>query len=559
MSKPLQTQLRRHSTSLLMILVFSTFTNLLMLTSPLFMLQVYDRVLNSRSEPTLVVLFVLITFLFAAYGVLDFIRGWLAANIGVAIQKVLDPDVFRAAVATPRGDALNDIQTVKRFFSTPLVLAGFDLLWTPLFWGLLYLFHPWLGGLALLGGMILFGVALINQTVSQRSAKSAAAATVQSAGMAEQFKNTKDTISALGMQDAVQRRWLDSRSKAMIAEHVFSNRTGGFGSLTRTIRFYLQSAMLALGAYLVLHNDLSAGAMVASSIMLGRMLSPVEQLISGWGQVVRVCHSWSALNALMATHPAPPPQTPLPRPAPQLDVNAASVALSREHWILRHVDFSLAPGQALGVIGESGAGKSALARVLSGTLDCTQGEVRLGGATLGQYGDQGLGRLIGYLPQTVTLYDGTIAENIARLDKTADPQDIIRAAQTAGAHEMILSLPSGYDTALSGPSPQLSGGQIQRIGLARAVFGNPVLLILDEPTAHLDAKGSAALNTAVHDLKANGCAIVIMTHRPAAIVECDQVLYLDKGHVRAFGPREETLRQVIQNPTPSTTPLQAVK
>ena len=559
MSNPLQKQLRKHAATLVMILVFSTFTNLLMLASPLFMLQVYDRVLNSRSEPTLIVLFLLITVLFASYGILDFIRGRLAANIGVAIQNVLDPDVFRAALASAHSHELNDIQTVKRFFSSPLALAGFDLLWSPLFWGLLYLFHPWLGGLALIGGMLLVGIAALNQTMGHRASDIAARAAAQNTEQAEQFKTTRETISALGMMDAVKARWLAARSQAVAAEHIFSNRTGGFGSLTRTIRFYLQSAMLALGAYLVLHGDLSPGAMVASSIMLGRMLSPIEQLISGWGQLVRFRQVWKSVNAVLGTLPAENTKTPLPRPAPRLDVSSVSVASPNAPWILRQIEFSLAPGQALGVVGESGAGKSALARVLAGTLDCTHGEIRLGHAALGQYEQQALGKLIGYLPQTVALYDGTIAENIARLDPDAKPQDIIRAAQTAGAHEMVLALPGGYDTQLQGRAPQLSGGQIQRLGLARAVYGDPVLLILDEPTAHLDAKGSAALNKAVQSLKENGRAIVIMTHRPAAIVECDQVLYLEKGQVRAVGPREEILRQITQKPGPASAPLQAVK
>jgi len=349
------------------------------------------------------------------------------------------------------------------------------------------------------------------------------------------------------MQDTPLARWPRQRQSALGAQIRSSALTGAFSIFSKTFRFFLPSAILALGAYLVLQNQVTAGAMVASSIMLGRALAPVEQTIAQWPLILRARYGWRALAAFLASVPKPAPRTVLPRPGADLRVDKIAV-LPPGGGVptLRAVSFALSPGQALGIIGPSASGKSTLARVLTGIWVPAAGTIRLDGATLDQYGPD-LGQHVGYLPQDVTLFGATIAENIARLAANPDDAAVIRAAKMAGAHEMILALPDGYDTVISGNAGRLSGGQKQRIGLARAMFGNPVLLILDEPNANLDAPGSAALNLAIREFKAGGGAVIIMAHRPAGIAECEWLMVLQDGIVRAFGPRDEVLRAQVQN------------
>jgi ATP-binding cassette subfamily C protein len=325
---------------------------------------------------------------------------------------------------------------------------------------------------------------------------------------------------------------------------------GGFGALTRTLRLVLQSAMLGLGAFLVLRGELTAGAMVAGSILMGRALSPIEMAVGQWAVIQRAADGWQRLDQLLSRVPAPHPRTALPRPRAVLEVEGLTIAAPGDRTpLLRQVSFRLEPGQALGVIGPTGAGKSTLARALTGVWQPLAGRIRLDGAALDQYDPEVLGRLIGYLPQRITLFDGTIAENIARLDATPDSDRIIAAARKADAHDMIVRLPQGYDTPVAATGSRLSGGQMQRIALARALYGDPVLLVLDEPNANLDNGGSAALNAAIRAAKADGKAVLIMAHRPAAIQECDLLLVIEDGTRRAFGPRDQVLRDEVKNHT----------
>ena len=532
---------------------FSMIVNALMLTGPIYMLQIYDRVLGSRSEETLVALSILVAFLFLMMGIIDWVRARVAARVGAKLQDGLDDRVFRAALTRARIDGepqtgLKDLEAVQRLMGSPAFLALFDIPWTPFFIAAIFIFHPLLGWLAVAGGALLIVITVINQAVTKKPLREANAAGAGADNLASEMQNEAELIRSLGMANAALERWRNYRADALSQAVTTADRTGGFTTLTKTLRLFLQSAMLGVGAYLVLQNELTAGAMIAGSILLGRALAPIELAIGQWAVIDRARQGWAALQELLNTTPAEPPRMELPRPAAKLDVNQLSIVPPGEAQpTLRMISFKVEPGEAVGIIGPSGAGKSTLARALIGVWLPSGGQVRLDGATLDQYDSDRLGRLIGYLPQRVTLFGGTIAENIARLDPNADPSRIVEAARRAAAHEIIMNQPQGYDTKVANIGSRLSGGQIQRIGLARALYGNPVLLVLDEPNANLDAEGSAALNRAVRGLKSDGKSAIIMAHRPAAIEECEKLLVLDSGMARAFGPTQEVLKKTVSN------------
>jgi PrtD family type I secretion system ABC transporter len=536
--------------------LFSVFVNLLMLTGPLFMLQVYDRVLGSRSEETLLALFILMAFLFTMMGLLDYSRGRVLARIGAGFQSRLDRRVFsavlRKAAASARPDTvtnnLRDLEAVQRLLAMPVFTAFFDIPWTPVFLAAILIFHPWLGILALVGGAILITVTALNQWLTRTPLDQANAATLRAEHMAQQLRDEAEMVRSLGMQDAAFDRWHLAREKALGDGILASDRTGGFAVLSKTFRLFLQSAMLGLGAYLVLQGELTAGAMIASSILLGRALAPVDLAIGQWQAITRARSGWTGLARLLSEIPPEAPRIQLPRPRAHLKAESVTVIPpGQSQATLRMVNFELLPGQAMGVIGPSGAGKSTLARAITGVWRPAGGKIRLDGATLDQYDPAVLGCHIGYLPQRVQLFDGTIAENIARLALAPDDEAVVSVARKAAAHEMILRLPDGYNTLVSGGGGMLSGGQIQRIGLARALYGNPVLLVLDEPNSNLDNEGTQALNAAVKAIKAEGGAVLIMAHRPAGIQECEVLMVLDQGMVRALGPRDKVLAETVRN------------
>lgn len=548
--------LRRWTGAIFSIGLFSVFVNLLMLTGPLFMLQIYDRVLGSRSEETLVALVILVAMLYAIMGALDFARGRIAARVGAGFQASLDDRVFdvlmRRAISPEERNrpatGLNDVESIQRLLSSPALFAFFDLPWTPLFLAAIFIFHPMLGVLAVSGGAVLILITVANQLMTRRHVAKAGATAAGASAIAESLRKEAELVRGLGMHDQALNRWSGKRTEALEANIAASDRTGGFTILSKTLRMFLQSAMLALGAYLVLQNEMTAGAMIAGSILLGRALAPIEQAIAQWSLVQRARQGRQSLAFLLGATPVVPAKTELPRPRAYLDLSQVTVVPPGDNMAtLRVVSFRVEPGQALAVIGESASGKSTLARVLAGIWAPVSGKVRLDGATLDQYGSTALGRYIGYLPQDVALFDGTIAENIARLQSDPDAEKVIAAAKKADAHEMILQLSDGYDTKVSSGGGRLSGGQKQRIGLARAMYDNPVILVLDEPNSNLDAHGGFALDAAIRTIKAEGGAVIIMAHRPSGISECDIVLVLDKGLVKAFGPRDEVLQQQVQN------------
>ncbi|MDG3041324.1 type I secretion system permease/ATPase [Roseicyclus marinus] len=544
---------RRNAWLLWSIAVFSMAVNALMLTGPIYMLQVYDRVLGSGSRETLLALTVLVAFLFLMMGILDNVRGRVAARYGARLQENLDGRVFRAAMTQAhrsgqRQTGLQDLGLVQRLTGSPVFLALFDMPWTPLFLGTIFLFHPWLGWLATGGAGVLVAVTLANRAISHDPVSRTLAASRAADQTATEMQAEAELIRALGMGDTAFGRWRRQRALALSEGMRASDVMGGFATATRTFRLFLQSAILGLGAYLVLQAEMTAGAMIAASILMGRALAPVELAVGQWGAIAEAAGAWARLRLLLQENPVPPQRMALPRPRARLEVGQLSVVPpGGQAATLRGVGFRIEPGQAIGVIGPSGSGKSTLARAVTGVWRPAAGQIRLDGATLDQYDPDMLGRVIGYLPQSVTLFDGTIAENIARLDPAPDTEKVVAAARAAAAHDMILDLPDGYETRVSGLGARLSGGQVQRIGLARALYGDPVLLVLDEPNSALDNDGSQALNAAIKAMKADGRSVLIMAHRPAAIRECDKLLVLSGGVPTIFGPTQEVLAKTVAN------------
>ncbi|PTQ74832.1 type I secretion system permease/ATPase [Celeribacter persicus] len=536
--------------------LFSICINLLMLTGPLFMLQVYDRVLGSGSEATLLALFSIVGFLYLMMGLLDGTRARILSRIGARFQSRLEDRVFHAslghAALTPReagkGRAMEQLSAIRRFFGSPVFAALYDLPFTPFFLLGISLFHPYLGILAVGGGTVLVIVALVHRSLAKPAQDAVMRAESEASQTASRMGASAEALTALGMREAAYRRWLRMRSVALEKTVTSEDTTHGFTAASRTLRLFLQSAMLAMGAWLVLERQVTPGAMIASSILLGRALQPVDLLIGQWNVVQQAQRGWSDLAGLLGKTPKPEARTELPRPHAQLSVHQISVVPpGQQQASLRMVSFDLAPGEALGVIGPSGAGKSTLARALTGVWQPASGSIRLDGAKLSHYNPEVLGSYIGYLPQQVQLFDGTIAENIAKLSLTPNAEAVVSAAKKADAHDLILSLPDGYDTPVASAGGLLSGGQLQRIGLARAFYGNPVIVILDEPNSNLDNTGSLALNTAIRRHKEEGGAVLIMAHRPSAIQECEKLMVLDGGMRRAFGPRDQVLSEMVKN------------
>ena len=522
--------------------LFSIFVNLLMLTGPLFMLQIYDRVLTLRSEATLVALIGIVAFLFLAMGLLDHARARVLARAGARFQARMDARVV-GAILTRAGRSpqarsapatgLHDLEAMQRFASGPGPFAFFDAPWTPAFLFVLFAFHWLLGVLAVVSGVLLVALALVNSARTSRLQAAAGEAAARAGHFVEQLRAGGETVRGLGMRAPATARAGVLRGAALEHTMAASDRGGGYSVTSRTLRLFLQSMMLGLGAWLAIRGEVTAGIMIAASILLGRALAPIDQAVAQWPVLQRALRGRRSLASLLRETPEEAKRTPLPAPEARLEAEGLVVAAPGATVpAVRGVTFRLEPGHAIGIAGPSASGKSTLARALAGVWPPAAGAVRLGGAALDQYGEAALARHLGWLPQEVVLFEGTVAENIARLDPEPGPEAVVAAAMRAGAHEMILALPGGYDFEVAAGGAALSGGQRQRIALARAFFGGPAVVVLDEPDAHLDAAGAEALNRAVAELKARGGAAVIAAHRPAAFAECDVVLLMENGQAR---------------------------
>ncbi|MGF1502778.1 MAG: type I secretion system permease/ATPase [Paracoccaceae bacterium] len=538
------------------VMIFSIFVNMLMLTGPLFMLQTYDRVLTSRSVETLVALVILITGLFAVMGMLEFARGRVLARAGAQFQSLLDNRVFTAIMrrsvspgerARPN-TAARDLDSIRTLLGSPAPFALFDIPWTPLFLAIIFLFHPLMGWVAVAGGALLIIMTFLNQMRSREPNAEAQVASYEAENLGEALRQNAEVVQGLGMKDAGYARWQRLREQSTDKMLLASDRTSSYSSSSKALRFYLQSIMLAVGAWLVLQQQISPGMMIAASILMGRALAPIEQAIGQWSSAQRAIRGWKSLGELLARTPMEKQKTELPRPRGYLEAQKVSVlAPGEEVPAIRGISFAIQPGQALGVIGPSGSGKSTLAKVLTGIWRPAAGKVRLDGAALDQWPTDELGKHIGYLSQDIGLFAGSVAENIARLDAMPDDAKIVEAAQRAGAHDLLLSLPDGYNTEIGYGGGRLSGGQRQRVALARALYSDPPVIVLDEPNANLDAQGEQALVDAIRDAKSRGKTVIVMAHRPSAIAACDLLLMLDKGLQVDFGPRDEVLKKRTRN------------
>lgn len=530
--------------------LFSLVINLLLLAPPLYMLQVFDRVLTSRSNETLVFLTIGAALALAMMAGLDMVRAQLLAAGGGALDRALGARVLERLLAqaarkgaSEQAYALRDAHCVRAFFGGAGILALFDLPWLPVFLLVIFLFHPLMGAFALGGALVMLMLAFVNERLTRGALERAQAEARRAAAFIDTSTRNSEVVSALGMLEAVTRRWAVLNDAASERQMQAARSGARISGLTKFARQLIQTGMLALGAYIVVDQQVSAGVMIAATILLSRALAPVEQLVAGWRSLVEARAAWHRLSELLGNEPDKGSSTSLP--APQGTVRAENVVFGfrgAERPILRGVSFGIAPGESLGVIGPSASGKSTLVRLVVGVWRPASGHMRLDGADVAAWPRAELGRHIGYLPQDVELFPGTVAQNIARLGH-GDDAEVIRAAQRGHVHDMILRLPKGYDTELGAG---LSPGQRQRIGLARALYGNPRLVVLDEPNANLDAEGEQALLRALAALKAEGVTAVIVAHRPSLLSGVDKLLVLRDGAVEAFGPREEVMPRMVR-------------
>lgn len=546
---PLKQAMRAARPSLVITGMFSLFINLLMLAGPLYMLQVYDRVLPSSSIDTLVALSVLLLGLFVVTGCLEFVRSRILSRIGGQIETRVAPGVFDAAVrkrvAEPHDDgdeSLNELGALRDFLSGSALPAFFDLPWVPVYLAILTILHPVLGLLGLAGALFLFALAWLNNGTTRTPMARYVAAISPGRAIAQASQKNAEVLQAMGMTDHVRRAWLDIHGKADQHKSRATEWSGLFSVTSKTSRLMLQSAALGVGAALVITDDFSAGAMIAGTIILGRGLAPVDQSIAHWRSYVSAKGSYTRLEQLLTNYPDLPRRLSQPAAHKGIDVDSVYAGPpGARKAVVSGIHFSVAAGEALAIIGPSACGKSTLARLLAGVWMPQAGNVRLDGVALDQWNADERGGQIGYLPQDVELFDGTVAQNIARFQNDATDMEIVAAAETAGVHEMILQLADGYETVIGEGGRGLSGGQRQRLGLARALFRDPFLVILDEPNANLDADGDLALIAAVERIRERGGIAIVITHRPGFVETVDKALVLNNGRQQAVGPIAEVL------------------
>ncbi|MBN9672749.1 type I secretion system permease/ATPase [Labrenzia aggregata] len=547
---------------MLALIFASSLLNLLALNGPLFMLQVYDRVLASGSIQTLVALCVLAGVLYSFQAIMDALRARLLLRLGEGFDARFSSEVLSAIARAPLrtrlpGDGqqpMRDLDCVRAFLAGPGPGAFFDLPWVPFYLAVCFLLHFWLGVTALAGAVLMFAITLASDIAVRGPARTATQKGVERAALSESARRNAESIRAMGMEHSIHVRWQDSNDAYLNANRKSADFGSAMNGASRSLRQALQSAILAVGAWLVIQQEASAGVMIAASIMMGRAMAPVDTAISQWKHFVTARQGWQRLKTIVRDFGTQERVLKLPPPARSLQVSdIVVVPPGGQAPGLANISFLLEAGSALGVIGPSGCGKTTLARAIAGIWQTVRGEIRIDGATLDQWDPAYLGRHVGYLPQSAELFEGTIAQNIARFQHDASDASIVDAAKAARAHDFITALPQGYQTVIGIDGAGLSGGQKQRIGLARALYGDPFLLVLDEPNANLDAGGEAGLLEAIqHQKDRNGIAVVI-AHRPSAMAAVDQILLLENGRAKSYGPKEQVLAQVLKKPVPAAT------
>ncbi|MCZ7465492.1 type I secretion system permease/ATPase [Rhizobium rhizogenes] len=535
--------------------LMSALVNILYLTGSLFMMEVYDRVLPSRSLPTLVALFGIVVVLYAFQGLFDALRGRLLVRLSDRLDQALSSKIYdaviglqlRLPVSGRQAQPLRDLDTIRSFLSGSGPLALFDLPWLPFYIAICFAFHFWLGVTALAGAAILTIFTLMTELVSRRPVEEAAHHSAKRNRLAETSRRNADIISVMGMASPLRARWQADNRAYVREQRSASDIASGFGVASKVLRMLLQSGILAVGAWLVINEQATPGIIIAGSILSARALAPVDLAIANWKGFIAARQSRRRLEKTLALLPDGTARMDLPAPHALLSVErVGTMPPEATEPVLQDIVFTLAAGSALGVIGASGSGKSSLARLLVGLWRPLKGAIRLDGATLDQWPAEALARHIGYMPQSVELLDGTIAENIASFDPEARSEKIIAAARAARIHDLVVSLPDGYSTEVGETGRQLSAGQKQRIALARALYGEPFLVVLDEPNSNLDSEGEDALTAAILGVRERGGVAVIIAHRPSALFAVDKVLMLADGRQQAFGPKEEVLAKVLR-------------
>ena len=545
---------RSLSLPLTSLVVVSLISNLLMLAGPLFMLQIYDRVLASRSMPTLVVLTVMIAALYAYYAFLEALRTRISMRAANVIDAQFGEKLFASAVqmklvpgAVGNVDPVRDGDVIRQFISGTGPLALLDLPWMPIYLTIIFLMHPLLGWLAVGGALAIITLAAINEVVSRGPAQRANAAMGARQRFVDDSRANAEAIVGMGMLSDMQRGRHMLNQELLATQLQASDRTATLSSAIKGLRFLLQSAVLAVGAYLVIQGQLTGGLMIAASVITSRAMAPVDAIVGQWRGFIAARLAYQRIKKIISALPDDARDTHLPLPTKSLSVQQLAAGPRGARMpIVSGVNFELTAGEALGLLGATGSGKSSLARSLVGVWPTLAGALRLDGALLSHYDPSQIARIVGYLPQRVELFGGTVAENISRFQRDAKAPDIIEAARSANIHEMINGLPNGYDTPIGDQGELLSAGQRQRIGLARALYGKPFLLVLDEPNSNLDTEGDAALSDAILKARERGAIVIVVAHRPSAIATVDKLLLLQKGRQVAFGPKKEVLEQLNQ-------------
>jgi PrtD family type I secretion system ABC transporter len=539
--------------------VMSCMINLLYLTGSIFMLEIYDRVLPSRSVPTLVGLVVLAGGLYVAQGILDLIRGRILVRIGTSLDEALSGRVFETVVRLPliaggRSEGLQplrDLDNIRAFLSSLGPSAFFDLPWLPFYLAICFVFHVLIGATALAGALILVTLTIVTEFMTRKPAREAMGLAARRNDLAAASRRNAEVLVAMGMSGRLTRRWSVANENYLTGNQRTSDVAGGLGAIAKVMRMMLQSAVLGVGAYLVIHQEATAGVIIAGSILSARALAPVDLAIAHWKGFVAARQSWQRLNRLLGSLPAQGVPTRLQAPSRRLSVESISIVPPGDQKVIvQDVTFALEAGNGLGIIGPSGSGKSSLVRALVGVWQPVRGKVRLDAAALDQWSSEVLGRHVGYLPQDVELFAGTVAQNICRFDPDAIAENIIAAAKEAGVHEMIVKMSEGYETQVGEQGVSLSAGQAQRVALARALYGEPFLIVLDEPNSNLDTEGDEALTRAVRAARERGAIVVVVAHRPIGIEAVDMLLVLKDGRMQAFGPKDQVLGQVLQRVAP---------
>jgi ATP-binding cassette subfamily C protein/ATP-binding cassette subfamily C protein EexD len=545
---------------LVAVAVFSGVVNLLQLTVSLYMMQVFDRVLSTRSLDTLYYLTAIAVFALLVMAALDGLRGQVMQRLANWIEGKVAPEAFLRAIESQlrgrpyRMEALRDLAACRSWMGSPASLTLFDVPWVPIFLAVIFLLNPVLGWIALVGAALLFLLTLANEWATGKLLRQASTGAMASQRRAESIVRNAEVIDSMGMGPAVLQRWREGLSASLPQQDRAADRAALMLSITRFLRLAVQVAVLGVGALLVLEQQITAGASIAASIIMGRALAPVEQMIGGWKQLVQARQGYRRLLAFLALPRLRPPGMALPEPTGQVAAERVTFGFPGQPVaIIKGVSFNLAAGESLAVIGPSAAGKTTLIRLMIGTLQPSAGTVRLDGADVFTWMREDFGRHVGYLPQDVELFDGTVLRNIARM-ADPDPELAFEAARLAGCHEMILRLPQGYDTEIGDGGQHLSGGQRQLIGLARALYGAPKLVVLDEPNSNLDGDAEQALIRGIEALKRRGVTVVLVSHRPTLVQGVDKVLLMRDGAVEAFGPRAEVLKRLVQQARPAEVP-----